>query len=235
MRAHKSSRRRGRGFFPATLLAAFLLTALVHPTPGPCAQSDFESVGAVGPKAVELDVTLENGASDKGKPETVVKVRAPKDTHIAALYLPSEGGAVVVIPSREIPDGLLKGGRDYVVFGPGASLRIKAGKKGAGKPKLVFYASAKKLDLDPLKALPDAPCLALDKDDKANLEVLLGKIKGLASDESFNRKIVALDPGAGLIVRLDVMGLPKGAKSRKPTDVLGAPGAKDDDPNADLK
>jgi hypothetical protein len=229
MRIYDSSCQERRGFFAVALLVLLIAAGAFHGETAWSAEDDFQAIGKIGPKAVELDVAVEKrAAAPDAKPETVVRLKAPKETHIAAVYLAPDGETTVVIPSREIPDSLLRPGQDYVVFGPDSMLRIKSGKKASNEPKLVFYASSKKLDLDPLKIPADAPCLTLERSDKANLEVLRTKIERFAADDSFNRKVIALEPGAKLSVRLDVMGLPGAAKSRKPTDVLGAQGAKDE-------
>jgi len=203
------------------------------PEPDPAAA--LLSTGKVGPGAIDVKISAERQAAGEGqeKDHTVVRLQVPKKVYVSAAYISPSGEVTVVFPSKEAPESVLEPGKEYTLFGTGSSLRIKHVGKPEEKAKLVFFVSSKPLSLDPLKVPEDKPFLSIPQTDEALMKILTKKIEELSKTKGFNRKVIALDPGAKLSVRMDLMGLPKAIKGRKPTDVLGVQGEKDEAPTGE--
>jgi hypothetical protein len=217
-----------------TAAICLILAGLVLGAPGMgiCSDAAREpgnpllSVGKIGPGATDLQAWIDRPQGTGEEAPVTVHLKASRAAYVVAIYVSATGDAVVLFPSRETPDNLIQPGKEYTLFGGDSKIKLKVSEK-AKEPKIVFYASPKPLNLEPLK-IPDGQyVIKIPQTAVADMNVLTTKIEEMAKEEGFNRKVLALKTGEqGETLKL--MGLPDGYTSRKTRSITGVQGMKDD-------
>jgi hypothetical protein len=193
----------------------------------PLAVDRLLTAGKVGPKAIGLNVRIErpDNESASGQHWPVLKVLTSENAYVTAIYISPKGEATVLVPSKEAPDNLFAGGKDYSLFGPDSKVKLVAEYKQKGG-KIVFFASSNLIKLDPLFIHEGQDFISIDSSAVKDMEILCDQISSMSTDERFNRKVVDLKDESGEDA-LELMGLPTNVKSDKPESVTGIQGLKD--------
>ncbi len=214
-------------------LAALCCLCLLCSTPGFAGSEknthidSLLSVGRIGDNPVELKVRTNKPEDQKFTPgdNVVIHLSTDRDAYVTAVYISAKGDGIVLFPNSESPDNLVKAGEEVTLFGSSSGIRLKVSPKTEGS-KIVFFASARPLDPEPLKASAATGCIFIPAAAEKEIDILTKKVASLSQDSSFNRVILSLTTASEKGVSLNLMGLPVNVKSDKPETVVGVQGVR---------
>jgi hypothetical protein len=145
--------------------------------------------------------------------------------YLTVIYLSSNGDAIVLLPSRDMPDSLLQPGTEYTLFGAGSPIKLKEIDK-ARDAKIAFYVTSVPFEPEPLALPSGEPFLRIPASAVDQMGILAKKLEAIGKAPGFNRKVMALKDGVLKSAALDLMGLPTDVRTGEPVGVTGVQGLK---------
>lgn len=190
-----------------------------------------------GPEAVKLEIKTNKapGETFKQGDRIIFYVRPDRACHLAVLNVAANGDITILFPNKGHTVGAMEAGKDFVLFGDDAELKLVMGKSLA-EAKTYFLASSKPFSLSPLEIPKNKSVVRIPSGSEAQMRVLADKVREMAEDPSFNQvsfpvkgepfDLNLMGPAPGLRSAPSAPRMPSKDESESPESITGVSGVK---------
>ena len=187
------------------------------------------SVGQISKHPISIRIRTTKSADATPGPGSlmVVHVEVSRRASLAVVYQSLDSHPMVIFPNATSPDSWLEPGKEYALFDSASCVQLGMN-TAARDPRLTFYVSSVPFTLEPKKISTGEAVVKVPIFPPKDIALLTEKLEAMSHGEGFNRKTLTIEDGAAPFVRIDVMALPRGIRSKKPGTVTGSQGIKSD-------